>query len=40
MIAAALLAAPAFTWILATATATSLTRSGLAARLIPRTVTR
>ena len=39
MIAAALLAAPAYTWVLATATAASLTRSGLAARLIPRTVT-
>jgi hypothetical protein len=33
-------AAPAFTWVLATATATSLTRSGLAARLTPCTVTR
>ena len=40
MIAAALLAAPAFTWALAAATAASLTRSGLAARLIPRAVTR
>jgi len=39
MIAAALLSAPAFTWVLAAATAASLTRLGLAARLIPRTVT-
>ena len=40
MIAAALLTAPAFTWVLAAATAASLSRSGLAARLVPRTVTR
>jgi hypothetical protein len=35
MITAALLAAPAFTWILAIAITASLTRVGLTARLIP-----
>jgi hypothetical protein len=38
--AAALLAAPAFTWVLAIAVAASLSRSGLAARLVPHTAAR
>jgi hypothetical protein len=38
MIIAVLLAAPAFTWVLAIAITASLTRAGLAARLVPHVV--
>lgn len=40
MIATALLAAPALTWVLAIAIAASLTRAGLAARLVPHVAAR
>jgi hypothetical protein len=40
MIAAALLAAPAFAWVLAVAITASLTRAGLAARHLPHLVAR
>jgi hypothetical protein len=40
MITAALTAAPAFTWVLVIAVIASLTRAGLAARLVPHVVAR
>lgn len=40
MITAALFAAPAFTWVMAVAITASLTRAGLAARLVPPIVAR